>query len=72
MTPQARIGTSLDDTMKLRRVERVLLLIGLVLLAVWGAARLYRVIGSRAAIARFQADRFAPAVASSEAGITTA
>jgi sortase A len=57
MTPQARVGTSSDDTMKLRRVERVFLVIGLVLLAVWVAARLYRVIGSRAAIARFQADQ---------------
>jgi sortase A len=56
VTPQARIEMSSDDTMKLRRVERVLLMIGLVLLAVWGAARVYRVICSRAAIARFQAN----------------
>ncbi len=57
MTPQARIGPASDGTLKLRRVELVLLAIGLVLLALWGAARLYRVIGSRAAIARFQADQ---------------
>jgi sortase A len=43
--------------MKLRRVESVLLVIGLMFLALWGGARLYRVIGSRAAIARFQADQ---------------
>jgi sortase A len=57
MTLQARIGTSSDYTMKLRRVESVLLVIGLMFLALWGAARLYRVVGSRAAIARFQADQ---------------
>jgi sortase A len=42
--------------MQIRRVERILLVIGLTFLAVWAAARLYRTMGSRAAIARFQAN----------------
>ena len=51
-----RLGVSWDDTMKIRRVERILLVIGLTFLAVWAAARVYRAIGSRAAIARFEAE----------------
>jgi sortase A len=42
--------------MKIQRVERILLIIGLTFLAVWAGARLYGTMGSRAAIARFQTD----------------
>ena len=41
--------------MKIRRTERVLFAIGLVLLTVWAGAFLYRNVGSRAAIAQFRA-----------------
>lgn len=41
--------------MRTRTIERVLLLTGLMLLTVWFAARLHRSIGSRAAIAEFEA-----------------
>jgi sortase A len=56
MTRQAIADISSHATMKIRRVERILLVIGLTFLAVWAAARLCRAMGSRAAIARFQAD----------------
>ena len=56
MTRQAIIEMPSDHAMKIRRIERILLVIGLMLLAVWATARLYRVIGSRAAIARFEAE----------------
>jgi sortase A len=42
------------DAMNIRRAERILLAVGLTLLALWGAARLHRSLASRAAIARFQ------------------
>ena len=45
-----------DDVMSIRRVERIVLAIGFTLLAAWGAARLHRTLGSRAALARFQAE----------------
>jgi len=38
------------------RIERILLLSALMLLSVWGAARLHSVISSKAAIAQFEAD----------------
>jgi sortase A len=43
-----------DEVMSIRRAERIVLALGLVLLAVWGVARLHRTIASRAAIARFR------------------
>jgi sortase A len=42
--------------MKIRKGERIFLAIGLTLLALWGGARFYGSLESRAAIARFQAD----------------
>jgi sortase A len=41
--------------MKLQRAERILLAIGLTLLAMWVVAQLHRAIASKAAIARFEA-----------------
>lgn len=43
--------------MKIQRAERILLAIGLTLLAIWGAARFHRAVLSRAAIARFQIEK---------------
>jgi sortase A len=43
--------------MRTRRIEPVLLGIGLTLLVVWGGAWLHRTISSRAAIKRFEADQ---------------
>jgi len=43
----------------MRTAERIVLAIGLLLLAFWGSARLYRIAASRAAIARFQAEESA-------------
>jgi len=40
--------------MNIRRAERIVLAIGLALLALWGAVRLHRTLASRGAIARFQ------------------
>src|SRR5258708_32909207 len=42
--------------MKIQRAEKALLAIGLTLLAIWGAARIHRTVGSRAAITRFHAE----------------
>lgn len=42
--------------MRIRRVERIVLAIGFALLLVWVAARLHGTLGSRAAVARFQAE----------------
>ena len=42
--------------MKIQRAEKALLAIGLTLLAIWGAARFHRTVGSRAAITRFHAE----------------
>jgi len=42
--------------MRTQRAERILLITGLVLLAVWVAARFHGAIGSRAAMARFEAE----------------
>jgi sortase A len=39
-----------------QQIERVLLVIGLTLLTVWVAARVHRTIGSRAAVAEFEAE----------------
>ena len=41
--------------MKIQRAEKALLAIGFTLLAIWGAARFHRTVGSRAAITRFHA-----------------
>jgi len=43
-----------NATTGIRRAERILLAIGLILLAFWGSARIYQSAASRAAIARFQ------------------
>lgn len=56
MTQRVMIELASDDGMKIRRAEGVLLSIGLALLAVWAGAWFHRVIGSRAAIAQFQAN----------------
>ena len=45
--------------MKIQRAERKLLVIGLTLLATWGAARFHRAVLSRAAITQFQAEKAA-------------
>jgi sortase A len=42
--------------MKIRKTERILLIIGLTLLAIWAAARFHRAVASRAAISRFQGE----------------
>jgi sortase A len=42
--------------MQLQKVERILLMTGLVFLAVWTAARFHMAVGSRAAIAQFRAE----------------
>jgi len=41
---------------RLRQVERILLATGVILVGIWVAARFHGAIGSRAAIARFEAD----------------
>jgi sortase A len=41
-------------SMQIRKVERILLIVGIGLLAVWTIARFHKVVGSRAAIARFE------------------
>jgi len=46
-----------DEVMNIRRAERIVLAIGLALLALWGAARLHRTLASRGAITRFQAEQ---------------
>ena len=45
--------------MRTQKIERVLLVAGLTLLTVWVAARLHRTIGSRAAVAEFEAENTA-------------
>jgi len=50
------VGMSSGNVMKIQRAEQILLAIGLMLLAIWGAARFHRAIASRAAIARFEAE----------------
>lgn len=44
------------DLTKVQRVERIVLAIGLSLLAIWGGARFYRAVASRMAIERFHAE----------------
>jgi sortase A len=53
------LGTPPAPTLNIRRAERVLLLGGLMLLAVWGAARFHRAVASRAAVARFHGEQWA-------------
>ena len=50
------IEITLDNTRKIRRAERIVLAIGLTLLAVWATTRIHGAIASKAAIARFQAE----------------
>jgi sortase A len=45
-----------DDVMSIRRLERIVLAIGISLLIVWGVARLHRALASRAAISRFHVE----------------
>lgn len=44
------------NAMQVRKVEHILLMIGLGFLAVWTAARFHQVVGSRSAIASFEAE----------------
>lgn len=54
---------TLDNATMIRRTERILLLIGLALLAIWGGLRFYGAVASRLAIARFHTEEAAsPAV----------
>jgi sortase A len=48
------LNMSSSDLTKAQRSERLLLAIGLTLVAIWGGARFYRAAASRAAIVRFQ------------------
>src|SRR5215468_4226116 len=50
------LGTPAAPPLSIRRAERVLLVAGLVLLALWGAARFHRALASRAAVAKFRAE----------------
>lgn len=70
MIRQGIIETSSNSMTKIR-IERILLAIGLMFLAVWVAARLYRAIGSRVAIAQFRAEE-SPNAATSPSGASTA
>ena len=45
-----------DDTVRTRKIERVLMITGLTLLTAWFAARLHGTIGSRAAITQFEVE----------------
>jgi sortase A len=47
------------DLTRAQKAERILLAIGLTLLAIWGGARFYRTIVSHAAVERFQAENAA-------------
>jgi sortase A len=49
------VGMFSGQVMKIQRAERILLAIGLTLLAIWGGARFHSALASRAALARFQA-----------------
>ena len=53
-------GGYMRTLIQARRVEHIMLTTGLVLLAVWGAARFYQAAGSRAAIARFETEAQGP------------
>lgn len=53
------VGMSSGDVMKIQRAERLLLAIGLTLLAIWGSARFHSAVSSRAALARFRAENAA-------------
>jgi sortase A len=50
------LNMSPSDLTKVQKSERLLLAIGLMLLAIWAGARFYRAVASRAAIGRFQAE----------------
>src|SRR6266850_2676554 len=50
------VGMSSGNVMKIQRAEQILLAIGVMLLAIWGAARFHRAVASRAAITRFEAE----------------
>lgn len=52
---KAVLETSSDDIMTIRRIERIVLTIGMALLAVWVAGRLHAAISRRAGVARFEA-----------------
>jgi sortase A len=54
---------ALHNVMIIRRIERILLGIGLTLLAVWGALRFHGFVGSRAAIAQFHDEEGTTSVA---------
>ena len=53
----AHLLSAPDEPMKIRKLESLLLVSGLTLLAVWAGARLHSTIASRAAVARFQAEQ---------------
>jgi sortase A len=59
VAPDEFATNSRDDNVKTGKIERVLLAVGLTLLAVWFAARLHRTIGSSRAIAEFEAENTA-------------
>jgi sortase A len=50
-------GTLKTDTMRTRKIELLLLGIGLTLLAVWGGAWIHSTVSSRAAVKRFEAEQ---------------
>jgi len=50
------LGAYMRNFIRARKVERTVLTIGLVLLAVWGAARFHQAVGSKAAVAQFEAE----------------
>jgi sortase A len=45
---------SADELMKMRTLERIVLSVGVTLVAMWGAAQMYRSVGSEVAINRFE------------------
>jgi sortase A len=59
LAPDEFAMNSRDDNVRTRKIERVLLVTGFVLLTAWFVALLYRTIGSRAAIAEFEAENSA-------------
>jgi sortase A len=45
-----------DDIVRVQKIERILLAVGLTLLSVWVAARLHQTVSSKAAVAEFEAE----------------